>query len=229
MGAASEIEGAGVGPVPLTPIVAWLRDTGAPVTRFSQSTLVSTPAGLGADHVRDALAALIDRHDALRLTLETDDEGRWEQRVREPGTVDASECLHRVDVSGPDDDELRTVLLREGEAVRSRLDPERGAVLRAAFFDRGPGQDGMLLMVVHHLAVDAVSWRVLLPDLAEACESLLAGEPVRLQPVGTSLRSWATRLTELAHEPALAADAPAGRRPCGNPHGPGRPAARQGE
>ncbi|MFB8139943.1 amino acid adenylation domain-containing protein, partial [Streptomyces parvus] len=206
VGTAFEVEGAGVGPVPLTPVVAWLRDTGAPVTRFSQSTLVRTPAGLRAGHVRDALAALIDRHDILRLTLRTD-EGRWSQRVREPGSVDAATCLHRVDAAGLDDEALRAVLLEEGEAVRARIDPERGAVLRAAFFDRGPEEDGMLLIVVHHLAVDAVSWRVLLPDLAEACASVRAGEPVRLQPVGTSLRSWATRLTELAHEPALAADA----------------------
>ncbi|MFD5427789.1 amino acid adenylation domain-containing protein [Streptomyces sp. NPDC127084] len=206
VGTAFEVAGAGVGPVPLTPVVAWLRDTGAPITRFSQSTLVRTPAGLSAGHLRDALAALVDRHDILRLTLRTDG-GRWLQQVREQGTVDASECLHRVDAAGLDDEALRAVLLEEGEAVRSRIDPERGAVLRAVFFDRGPEQDGMLLMVVHHLAVDAVSWRVLLPDLAEACASVLAGEPVRLQPVGTSLRSWAARLTELAHEPALAADA----------------------
>ncbi|MFD7507257.1 amino acid adenylation domain-containing protein [Streptomyces sp. NPDC059850] len=206
-GAGPEPEGGAVGAVPLTPVAAWLRDTGAPATRFSQSTLVRTPAGLGAAHVRDALAALLDRHDALRLTLTTGS-GRWEQHIREPGSVDASACLHRVDIAGLDDDALRTVLAREGEAVRSRIDPQRGAVLRAVFFDRGPTEDGMLLMVVHHLAVDAVSWRILLPDLAEACASLKAGEPAQLHRTGTSLRFWATRLTELAREPALVADAP---------------------
>ncbi|WP_309145813.1 non-ribosomal peptide synthetase [Streptomyces malaysiensis] len=205
--AVGEPPGSGVGPVPLTPIVSWLRDSGAPIARFCQSTLVRTPPGLSAEHTATALAALVDHHDALRLTL-ADDDGGWELRVREAGSTDIRACLRHVDVRAADDAELRRVLAREGEAARARLDPTRGAVLRAVLFDRGPDREGMLLLVVHHLAVDAVSWRVLLPDLAQACRAALSGRPHDLQPVGTSLRTWARRLAGLAQDSALAVDAP---------------------
>ncbi|WP_258043090.1 condensation domain-containing protein, partial [Streptomyces sp. B226SN101] len=198
--------GSGVGQVPLTPIISWLRDSGTPVARFCQSTLVRTPPGLTADHTATALAALADHHDALRLTLAAEEDGPWELHVREAGPTGAADRLRYVDVRAADDAELRRVLAREGEAARARLDPTRGAVLQAVLFDRGPDRDGMLLLVVHHLAVDAVSWRILLPDLAEACRAARDGRRPALQPVGTSLRTWARRLTELAQDPALAAD-----------------------
>ena len=41
-------------------------------------------------------------------------------------------------------------------------------MVQASWLDRGPGQAGLLVLVVHHLVVDGVSWRVLLPDLEAA-------------------------------------------------------------
>ncbi|MBX6768397.1 MAG: non-ribosomal peptide synthetase, partial [Actinomadura rubrobrunea] len=52
--------------------------------------------------------------------------------------------------------------------------------------------------MLHHLVVDGVSWRVLLPDLVTAW----AGGA--LEPVGTSFRRWAQRLTATASDPARA-------------------------
>jgi non-ribosomal peptide synthase protein (TIGR01720 family) len=72
--------------------------------------------------------------------------------------------------------------------------------LRAVWLRRGAGED-LLLLVVHHLAVDAVSWRILLADLAQACQ-----DTTPLPPVGTTLRSWALRLAELSTDPDIVAD-----------------------
>ncbi|WP_231626552.1 condensation domain-containing protein, partial [Streptomyces apocyni] len=86
---------------------------------------------------------------------------------------------------------------REAEAARSRLAPEAGAMVQAVWFDAGPHAPGKLLLVVHHLVVDGVSWRILLPDLAAAWAG---GGQGALEPVGTSFRRWAQQLTTLAQQ-----------------------------
>jgi non-ribosomal peptide synthase protein (TIGR01720 family) len=86
------------------------------------------------------------------------------------------------------------------EAAQARLDPERGVVVQAVWTDAGPARPGRLLLLLHHLVVDGISWRVLLPDLAAAWEAVAAGVEPRLQPVRTSFRRWAQRLAAAAGE-----------------------------
>ena len=57
-------------------------------------------------------------------------------------------------------------------------------------------------MTIHHLAVDGVSWRILVPDLGAAFEAIAAGQCPALEPCGTSFRRWAQRLRTAAQEPA---------------------------
>ncbi|WP_143665741.1 condensation domain-containing protein, partial [Streptomyces sp. st115] len=90
----------------------------------------------------------------------------------------------------------------EADAARGRLDPVSGVMVQVVWFDAGVGRAGRLLWVVHHLAVDGVSWRVLLPDLEAAWRQVAAGGPVALEPVGTSYRAWAGMLPELAADRA---------------------------
>ncbi len=67
-----------------------------------------------------------------------------------------------------DEEEQRRAFVSEGTAARARLAPRDGTMVQAVWFDAGPDRQGRLLLAVHHLAVDGVSWRILLPDLAEA-------------------------------------------------------------
>ncbi|WP_410641042.1 amino acid adenylation domain-containing protein [Amycolatopsis sp. lyj-346] len=164
----------GTGPVGRTPIVAWLRDHGGPVAGFNQAMVFSTPSGADPDRLRAVLQALVDHHDALRLRVT----GDWELQVRPQGTVPVD--LRRVTGFPPE-------LERYGAAARAELDPWEGEVLRAVWFDAG-ARPGKLLLVLHHLVVDGVSWRILREDLAAAWHGR------ELQPVGTPLRQWAELL-----------------------------------
>ncbi|MBW5426010.1 non-ribosomal peptide synthetase, partial [Streptomyces sp. BG9H] len=76
-----------------------------------------------------------------------------------------------------------------------RLDPASGVLAQAVWVDAGPARTGRVILVVHHLVVDGVSWRVLVPDLRAACEAAAAGRTPALDPVGTSFRRWAQLLT----------------------------------
>ncbi|MDI6099253.1 amino acid adenylation domain-containing protein [Actinoplanes sp. NEAU-A12] len=177
----------GTGEVALTPIVHWLRERGGPIDGFHQSMVLTTPAGLRADQLTTAVQAVLDRHDALRMTLRRDASG-WSQLIGPAGSVSAAGLLTRVDVIGCPDDSRAALI---AQAAQNRLDPERGVLVQAVWFDAGPGAAGRLLLAVHHLVVDGVSWRILLPDLAAAAEAVLAGDAPALEPVPTSLRRFA--------------------------------------
>ncbi|MER6623335.1 non-ribosomal peptide synthase/polyketide synthase [Streptomyces sp. NPDC000931] len=193
-GAADEPE---TGDIPLLPIVHWLRERGGPVEGFHQSRFVPAPDGATRDLLEQALQALLDRHAALRMLLHRTDE-QWRLSVPETGAPRAADLLHRVDVTGLDDDALEAAVTEQSRAATSRLAPDDGVMVQMVWFDAGAGKTGQLLLMVHHLAVDGVSWRVLVPDFLEAYEAARQGRPIELERVGTSLRSWATRLHELA-------------------------------
>ncbi|MFY7569216.1 amino acid adenylation domain-containing protein [Streptomyces sp. WI04-05B] len=186
----------GVGPVPPTPVVRWLAQRRGPAAGLNQSVLLRVPA-LGLDGLTRAVQALLDRHDALRLRLSATGV-IWGLQVEAGGSVRAEDVVRRVDVSAhsddPTDPDLTALVTAEGEAARLRLDPEAGAMLQVVWFDAGAGRPGRLLVTAHHLVVDGVSWRILLPDLVAACRSAQDGRQPQLAPVGTSLRRWSELL-----------------------------------
>ncbi|MEO5873925.1 MAG: amino acid adenylation domain-containing protein, partial [Streptosporangiaceae bacterium] len=178
-GPVAEAAGAGIGPVPITPVISWLRDLDGPVDGYHQRVLVRTPAGLDVGALTAAVQAVLNRHDALRLRL---DRPGWTLEVLP--TADAAPLVRRVPVDAADLDE---VVATEIEAARDRLDPGAAVNLQVVWFDAGDAQ-GRLLVLAHHLVVDGVSWRILLPDLVTAW----TGQ--ELEPVVSSFRGWATRL-----------------------------------
>ncbi|HEY0420380.1 MAG TPA: condensation domain-containing protein, partial [Acetobacteraceae bacterium] len=215
-----------VGGLPATPIMRWLQERGGPFDRFSQAMLLAVPAGLREEHLRAALAALFDHHDALRLRLTpasqgltgqgmpgqgmTDQgmtgaaDGDWRLEIAPPGAVAGGGCLRRVDVGGVDAADLRGLITAEAEAAAGRLDPAAGVMVQAVLFDAGVAGPGRLWLAIHHLAVDGVSWRILVPDLASAWQAISTGQAVALPPRGTSFRRWAERLAAHAQTAAVA-------------------------
>jgi amino acid adenylation domain-containing protein/non-ribosomal peptide synthase protein (TIGR01720 family) len=195
---------AGIGEVPLTPMTHWLRELGGRTERFHQSVLLRVPAGLGRERLTTAVRTVLDHHDALRLTL-SDTAGQWSYEVRPRGAVDADGCVTRVDVTGAGTEELRAAIAEHAERAVGQLSPTDGEMLRVVWFDAGPDAPGRLLLVAHHLVVDGVSWRILVPDLAAAWQAAASGAEPALEPVGTAWRRWAQWLGELAAQPARAA------------------------
>ncbi|MFE6281176.1 amino acid adenylation domain-containing protein [Streptomyces sp. NPDC057877] len=195
----------GTGSVPLTPVMHWLRELGGPFASYHQAAVVRTPAELDLPGLTGVLQALADRHDMLRATLVRPAGGDWSLHVPPVGAVDAAGWLERVDVAGLDAGALAATVREHAHAARALLDPDAGVMVRAVWFDAG-GAPGRLLLMAHHLVVDGVSWRVLLPDLAAAWRDVRAGRAARLDPVETSFARWSRLLAELAREPAREAE-----------------------
>ncbi|UPW03322.1 amino acid adenylation domain-containing protein [Rhodococcus pyridinivorans] len=189
------------GEVTVTPIVWDTLDQWTGLSRFSQARLLVAPVGLTLDTLRTAVEALVAAHPMLRSTFRVDDEGRPSWTV--PETVpDLTAAVRRADATGRDWDELFD---EERENAYAALDPENGTMVQIVWFDFGPQQAGRVLIVVNHLVVDGVSWRILVPDLADAVEQAERGETVTLSSSGTPFRVWADELAKAARSERITA------------------------
>ncbi|OAN37590.1 non-ribosomal peptide synthetase [Mycolicibacterium iranicum] len=175
----------GVGPVSATPIIRWLEHVKGPVEHFNQTVVLQAPAGVTESDVVALLQALVDRHDMLRLRVRDDDAEGWLLTVPEAGAVDARSRVHTVD----------SLTDQAVVAARARLNPAAGEMISAVWV----APTGQLVVIAHHLAVDGVSWRILLEDLNLAWAQRCTGQQVTLPQPGTSFARWARLLTAHAH------------------------------
>jgi amino acid adenylation domain-containing protein/non-ribosomal peptide synthase protein (TIGR01720 family)/FkbM family methyltransferase len=197
VGGTKEPQGPVTGPVPLTPAQRWFLDPGPlDADHFNQSLLLTVQRPVAASVVADAVTTLLEHHDALRLRF-APSEDRWRQwNDLSAAGAGRSPWLH-VDLSGLGAAAGKAALAQAAAAAQASLDLGGGPLVRAVWLDLAEGEH-RLLLIIHHLAVDAVSWRVLLEDLETACRLLERGEAVMLPAKTTSFKSWSERLAEHA-------------------------------
>ncbi|MFQ6229764.1 amino acid adenylation domain-containing protein, partial [Nocardia sp. NPDC002869] len=188
----AELPGGGVGPMPLSPIMHAMLGRGH-YNRFAQATLVQLPDRVEHAHLVRALQAVLDRHDMLRAVLRGAESLDRFVDVLDRGTVDADTALTTVPLTRRDAAEVDGHL----QAAADRLDPANGVLLQAVRLQDSTGPD-LLWLVIHHLAVDAVSWRLLLTDLAQAWAQIIEGGEPQFPAPSTSVRRWAHGLVEQA-------------------------------
>lgn len=185
-------QGPVVGELPFTPIQRAFLSGRGPHDHFNQSRALRWRGSADADSLRGALAALLLHHDALRTRVASDG---GSQRIGEPGS--AAGLLEVVDLADGDD---AAAVEAVAQRVQAGLRLADGRLLRAALM-RAPGHHDRVLIAVHHLAVDAVSWSFLLEDLATAYAELAGGaDSALLPPKTSSFSAWAH---ELADRPSV--------------------------
>ncbi len=176
------------GDVPPLPIQCWLGTTAGLDAHYAQGVCVSVPQELTEDVLRQALAALLGTHYALRAQVRNG-------MLHVPGgeTIDAARTT--MDLTGIPGTTADSAF----HAAAQLLDPEAGTMVQTVLLDGAhvqPAVPGarMLVLAIHHLVVDGVSWRTLLPDLGLAVQELLAGRTPQLEAEQTSLRHWGSHL-----------------------------------
>ncbi len=193
-------QGAVTGDVPLTPIQRWFLDQEpADPHHFNQAILLAVRPPLAPAAVERGLAALLVHHDALRLRFQREASG-WRQWSAAPAPGSAAPLV-QVDLSALPAERAPGTLTAAAAAAQASLDLGEGPLLRALWMAL-PGGERRLLLAVHHLAVDGVSWRVILEDLATACRAVVPrtdrGAAPALPPKTTSFKRWAQHLVEQA-------------------------------
>ncbi|AMA57433.1 non-ribosomal peptide synthetase [Bradyrhizobium sp. CCGE-LA001] len=166
---------------------------------WNQAVLLLPRMQVDWETLRRALAAIVEHHDALRLRFRQVD-GAWRAEQGPPPVSSELLWIHAGAGGATEITEL-------ARAAQQSLSLSTGPLLRAVGMDLADGSQ-RLLLVIHHLTVDGVSWRILLEDLASAYDQLQLGSSVALPPKSDSYASWSERLHAYAASAELAAELP---------------------
>jgi fengycin family lipopeptide synthetase B len=190
-------QGPVTGEVPLTPIQRWFFEQSHPnPNHWNQAVLLKVEGDFSPGILTRALQRLIIHHDVLRARYTWRD-GGWQQTIRAETTVPVE--IAAIDLSKLDEVEARFAALSEhASRWQGRLDLSRGPLIRVVWFDCGPGSNSRLLIIVHHLAIDGVSWRILLEDMHTLYRQALDDREMLLPRKSSSYKLWAERLISYA-------------------------------
>ncbi|MFW0789328.1 amino acid adenylation domain-containing protein [Gordonia sp. CPCC 205333] len=202
LGEVDEEEHSGYGDVLPLPYASWMfaQDN---YRRFTQTVVLRVADGATRSHVEAMLQAVLDGHDTLRSIVVANEHGEARQRTREPGTVLAASVLaeEEFDPTGPSTAERIAAAV---DRANDEMNLWTGDLLRANLL-RGSAGDDILAITIHHLAVDVVSWGVLMIDLAQVWDQIVAGQRPEPPAEITSYRRWCELMTERAQRPEVGA------------------------
>ncbi|MGW5740791.1 amino acid adenylation domain-containing protein [Amycolatopsis sp. NPDC003861] len=206
--AAHADQGTVSGDMPLTPIHRWFTELDWPHDHYNQSVRLRWTRPVRVEPLRDALHALVTHHDALRLRARSV-AGTWREHI---DPVETADLLAVVDTGGLAPEHAADAVRRAADEAHRGLRLDTGPLLRAVLV-RGGAQPDELILSVHHMTVDTVSWGILLDDLATAYRQRLRGEPWHLPAKTTSFWHWANRLAGYAGGEEFAPEAEYWRTP----------------
>ncbi|MEH2095022.1 condensation domain-containing protein, partial [Nostoc sp.] len=192
-------QGLVTGTLPLTPIKHWFFEQKLPEKHhFNQSFLLTVPSDLDLEILEQVWLQLLKHHDALRLRF-TQTDTIWQQIHTAPTD---NITIPRFDLSTVPETEIETVIETTANELQASLNLS-GNLVQVAFFWLGIDKKARLIIIIHHLVVDGVSWRILLEDLQTAYQQLSQGKTIQLPAKTTSFKDWARQLTEYAQSEVL--------------------------
>ncbi len=190
-------QGTVTGTAPLTPIQHWFFEQNlVDPQHYNQAVLLTVSPDIDDDCWREIFRQLLTHHDALRLRFFHTDDG-WVQTLADPG---GEIPYARIDLSAIEPPQRPAAVTERSAEAQASLNLTRGPLLRAVLFDFDSGEDPKLLIVIHHLVVDGVSWRILLEDL-DTLRAQLHGldELAHLPLKTTAFTVWAEKLARYAN------------------------------
>jgi natural product biosynthesis luciferase-like monooxygenase protein/non-ribosomal peptide synthase protein (TIGR01720 family) len=184
----------------LLPIQHWCLESGhSRVSHYNQSLVLHVSKEASVERLRVAMEMLLRQHDSLRFAYDQQPDGGWHQRYGSAAEAVTPELFGRVNLSDArNETELAQRVSAAAVGCQAELDIRRGKVVKAVLLEMPEWvEENRLVMVIHHLSVDGVSWRILLEDL----ELLLSHPgPVTEAVLGaksSSYRQWYERLRRL--------------------------------
>ena len=184
----------GAGDAPLTPILRWFFEQPfANRNHWNQAFFLEVPADLDLASMDAALQAVVAHHDAFRLRFRHEETGwrAWHAPSHPPVPFE------HVDLASVPSDIAPAVIDQAAAVAQASLDITEGPLVRSVYFSGG-STPARLLLVVHHVAIDAVSWSVLLEDLETAYFALKSQHELQLPHRTTSFKFWSERLNAFA-------------------------------
>jgi non-ribosomal peptide synthase protein (TIGR01720 family) len=187
------------GPVPLTPIQHWFFDEHPTAPHhWNQAVLFALPPGIQPDGVKQALMHLMHHHDGLRLGFKRE-ANTWNAAISEPNDFIPFQVVSLPDRS----QKLQERIIQEQiEIAQASLELSKPPLLRALYFEQ-TSSSNQLVLILHHLITDVLSWNILIEDLATAYQQYIRHETITLSRGTSSFKQWADRLATFASSEAL--------------------------
>ncbi len=184
-------QGTITGPVPLTPIQCWFFEQNLPAPHhYNQAVMLEVREGVDVTVLEEALAELMAHHDALRMRFAEGESG-WQQIN---AASEDHKILTQIDLSTVSLEEHAIIL----ETANASLNLSEGPLIRVLYLKDESEKPGRLLILAHHLVIDAVSWRILIEDLDQTYKQLAQHLKANLPLKTTSFKEWAGRVCEYA-------------------------------
>lgn len=178
--------------IPPTPIQHWFFEQAlCHPHHYNQAVMLPIEGAVDSGAIEAAITALVARHQALRLRFRRDDSGWIQECVAPDKTVPSSLLVENL--LGLSESMQHARLAARAAELQESLDLANGPLIRTALFNLSPGSN-QLLIAIHHLAVDGVSWRILLEELTAAYRQAKAGISIDLPARTTEFSRWARRL-----------------------------------
>jgi len=191
------------GTLPLTPIQHWFFEQNLlDQHHWNQAILLEVQQPLKPAIMEEAVQHLLAHHDALRLRF-VPEESSWQQFYDRPGT---RLSFKQVDLSQLSSESQESAFEEAVAGLQASLNISSGPLIQVALFDLGDGKPQRLLLIIHHLAVDISSWRILLEDLETAYHQIDQRKAIQLLLKTTSLKQWSQQLIKYAHSQELQAE-----------------------
>ncbi|TWO94597.1 non-ribosomal peptide synthetase, partial [Bacillus velezensis] len=187
------------GEADLTPIQRWFFEKNfTDKHHWNQSVMLHAKDGFDPDLVEKTLQALIEHHDALRMVYREEREGIIQTYLP---VTECRASFEIVDLYGTDEDMLKSQIQRLADHLQGSFDLENGPLLKAEQYRTEQGDH--LLIAVHHLVVDGVSWRILLEDFASGYKQAQQQNSIVLPQKTHSFKDWAEALNTFAQSEEL--------------------------
>jgi amino acid adenylation domain-containing protein/non-ribosomal peptide synthase protein (TIGR01720 family) len=150
---------------------------------YNQSLTLYSQQRIDEEALQKIISALVVHHDALRIVVTRSPAGEWVQYNNGPASGYRF-TMH--DISSEND--WQDIFRQKADMIQSGFDLNGGPLFHAGLF-RCPDGDHLLL-VIHHLIVDSVSWRIILEDLSALYSQHIAGSKFTLPPKTDSFQYW---------------------------------------
>jgi amino acid adenylation domain-containing protein/non-ribosomal peptide synthase protein (TIGR01720 family) len=195
-------QGIVTGPVLLTPYQHWFFEQDLPEPHhWNIAFLLEIKKEFKSNLVQKALQYICIHHDAFRLRFIHEKEG-WEQFNND---IDSKMSLRfvQVDLTTLSEKEQIEKMSAATAEQQASLDLANGPLMAVVLFDLGQDKLSRMLIVVHHMIIDGISFRILLEDFVTAYQQLEVGEGIVLPAKTTSYKQWAERLNGYAQSDTL--------------------------
>ena len=194
-------QGPAAGEIPLTPIQHWFFQRYPTVNHhFNHAVMLSREKGFEEGLLVKTFTKIINHHDALRIIYKNIETGEKIRQINRGISGDLSPIKKNmfdllVKHFGSREG-IESEIEKEANRIQRGINLETGPLVRLGLF-KTPGVDH-LLVVIHHLLIDGVSWRILLEDFALGYAQAERGEEIHFQEKTDSFKYWAEKLIEYA-------------------------------